>query len=179
MKKSDEDKDLFKNAMKNVTPIKKDRKLYNDDLSKIKKKITSKNINNQNYENSMLELNISADEVEQLGNEIAFRRKGVSKKILSRLKKGDYYIESEIDLHGYTVDQAKIILKEFIANSSSENIGCVRVIHGKGLGSGINGPVIKNYVQRWLGQCDDVLAFVTARAKDGGSGALYVLIKKR
>ena len=66
MKKSDEDKDLFKNAMKNVTPIKKNRRLYNDDLSKIKKKIRSKYINNQNYENSMLELNISADEVEQL-----------------------------------------------------------------------------------------------------------------
>ena len=55
----------------------------------------------------------------------------------------------------------------------------MKVIHGKGLGSGINGPIIKNYAQRWLAQWADVLAFVTARAKDGGSGALYALIKKR
>tara|TARA_B100001250_G_scaffold414562_1_gene453903 strand:- start:6706 stop:7245 length:540 start_codon:yes stop_codon:yes gene_type:complete len=179
MKKNEDDECLFKNAMKNVTPIKKNKRLYNNALSNNNNKISSKAINNQNYENSMLELDISADEVKQLGNEITFRRKGVPKQVLSKLKKGDYYIESEIDLHGYTVHQAKTILKKFIANSSSEDIRCVKVIHGKGLGSGINGPIIKNYAQRWLAQWADVLAFVKARAKDGGSGALYVLIKKR
>ena len=95
------------------------------------------------------------------------------------LRKGRFSIEAEADLHGLTVPQAKLHLREFICESVEYRLGCVRVIHGKGLGSGPGGPVLKGKVQCWLAQWDEVLAFVTALARDGGSGAVYVLLQRR
>ena len=120
-----------------------------------------------------------ADAIEQLGEEIAFRRPGLPEKIFRRLRRGRFSIEAEADLHGLTVPEAKVQLREFICESTEYGLGCVRVIHGKGLGSGPGGPVLKGNVQRWLAQWDEVLAFVTALARDGGSGAVYVLLRRR
>ncbi|OUU79219.1 MAG: hypothetical protein CBC38_05600 [Gammaproteobacteria bacterium TMED78] len=178
MKNNDDEKNLFNEAMKNVRPLNKDKSIFINNSSKIKKKIQSQRRKNINNNTSMMDIKISSNEIEQLGNEISFCRSGVSKKIFNKLKSGKYIIQSEIDLHGYTTRQAKIILKEFIRDSLINSFGCVRVVHGKGLGSGPEGPILKYYVQRWLGQWDEVLAFITARANDGGSGALYVLLKK-
>ena len=77
------------------------------------------------------------------------------------------------------MQQAKLALRAFIDESMDRGIGCVRVIHGKGLGSGPGGPVLKMHVQGWLARWDEVLGFVTARARDGGSGAVYVLLRRR
>lgn len=120
-----------------------------------------------------------SDSIEQLGEEIAFRRPGLTEKIFRQLRRGRFSIEAEADLHGLTVPEAKLLLREFICDSAEYGLGCVRVIHGKGLGSGPSGPVLKGNVQRWLSQWDEVLAFVTARARDGGSGAVYVLLRRR
>jgi len=119
------------------------------------------------------------DTIEQLGEEVAFRRPGLPEKTFRQLRRGRFSIEDEADLHGLTVNEAKPLLREFICESAQHGLGCVRVIHGKGLGSGPAGPVLKGNVQRWLAQWDDVLAFVTARARDGGSGAVYVLLQRR
>jgi len=120
-----------------------------------------------------------SDSIEQLGEEIAFRRPGLSEKIFRQLRRGRFSIEAEADLHGMTVPEARLLLREFISESTEYGLGCVRVIHGKGLGSGPGGPVLKGNVQRWLTQWDEVLAFVTALARDGGSGAVYVLLRRR
>ena len=119
------------------------------------------------------------DSIEQLGEEIAFRRPGLPEKIFRQLRRGRFSIEAEADLHGLTVPEAKLLLRDFICESADYGLGCVRVIHGKGLGSGPGGPVLKGNVQRWLSQWDEVLAFVTALARDGGSGAVYVLLRHR
>jgi DNA-nicking Smr family endonuclease len=116
---------------------------------------------------------------EELGEELAFRRTNVTESTFRQLRRGRFALEAEIDLHGMTAVQAKNALKEFIAESVARGLGCVRVVHGKGLRSGTHGPVLKGLVPTWLARFDDVLAFVTARLPDGGSGALYVLLRRR
>lgn len=116
--------------------------------------------------------------IEQAGEEISFCRPELSQKVFRQLRKGRYTIEAEADLHGLTAPQAKLHLREFICESAKYELDCVRVIHGKGLGSGPGGPVLKSKVQQWLAQWNEVLAFVTALASDGGSGAIYVLLRR-
>ena len=119
------------------------------------------------------------DALEQLGEEVSYRRAGLPERTFRRLRRGRYRIEDETDLHGLTVSQAHLQLRAFIAEAAARGLGCVRVIHGKGLRSGPRGPVLKTGVQRWLARWDEVLAFVSARARDGGSGAVYVLLRRR
>jgi DNA-nicking Smr family endonuclease len=113
------------------------------------------------------------------GEELLFRGPGISERVFKRLRRGGFSIQDELDLHGMTVAQARDALKLFISECADAHRGCVRVIHGKGLGSGHRGPVLKAHVNRWLRHWDSVLAFATARTRDGGSGAVYVLIKRR
>jgi DNA-nicking Smr family endonuclease len=113
------------------------------------------------------------------GDEAAFRRAGISENVFRQLRRGRFSIEDEIDLHGMTSREAKQALREFIADCLDRGVGCVRVIHGKGRRSGPSGPVLKGRVQQWLMQWDPVLAFVSAGSRDGGSGALYVLLARR
>jgi DNA-nicking Smr family endonuclease len=111
------------------------------------------------------------------GDELSFRRPHVPEAILSKLRRGHYAVDAEIDLHGLTALEAKGALREFIAESIERRMTCVRVIHGKGRRSGPRGPVLKNVVNHWLQRSNDVLAFGSARSVDGGSGAVYVLLR--
>ena len=120
-----------------------------------------------------------SDALEQLGEEVSYRRAGLPERTFRQLRRGRYRIEDETDLHGLTMDQARSQLRAFIAEATARGLGCVRVIHGKGLRSGPRGPVLKTGVQRWLARWDEVLAYVSARARDGGSGAVYVLLRRR
>jgi len=113
------------------------------------------------------------------GDELSFRRPHVSEAVLTRLRRGAYVIDGEIDLHGMTGAEAKAALRAFIAECVDQRLRCVRVVHGKGRRSGPRGPVLKNVVNHWLQRSDDVLAFGSARAVDGGSGAIYVLLQTR
>ena len=110
------------------------------------------------------------------GEEMFFARPGLSRSVLRKLKRGAYRIDAEIDLHGLTAPEAREALKEFLDECAWQRRGCVRVITGKGKRSGHGGPVLKPRVTRWLRKCSDVHAYSTARPKDGGSGALYVLL---
>lgn len=110
------------------------------------------------------------------GEEIAFRRAGVSETVLKRLRRGHFKVDAEIDLHGLTAPQARAELRDFIAAEHAHGARCVRVIHGKGLRSGQRGPVLKNVVNIFLRRLAVVVAFGTARSIDGGSGAIYVLL---
>jgi DNA-nicking Smr family endonuclease len=111
------------------------------------------------------------------GDEMSFRRSHVPLNVLQKLRRGQYAVDAEIDLHGCNAVQAKEVLREFISDSLDRRMSCVRVIHGKGRRSGPRGPVLKNVVNTWLQRCDPVLAFGSARAVDGGSGAIYVLLR--
>jgi DNA-nicking Smr family endonuclease len=113
------------------------------------------------------------------GEELSFRRPHVSEQVLIKLRRGHFAVDAETDLHGLNAAQAKAMLREFIADAVVNRFSCVRVIHGKGRRSGPRGPVLKHLVNHWLQRADAVLAFGSARAVDGGSGAVYVLLKTR
>ena len=119
------------------------------------------------------------DAVLATGEELSFRRPHISEQVLLKLRRGHFVVDAETDLHGLNAVQAKALLREFIADAIARRFSCVRVIHGKGRRSGPRGPVLKNLVNHWLQRYDAVLAFGSARAVDGGSGAVYVLLKSR
>ena len=108
---------------------------------------------------------------------LSFQRAGVRIQVMRRLRRGFYPIDDELDLHGLSQMAARGRLAEFIARSRDRGCRCVRIIHGKGHGSGARGPVLKTAVNLWLRRLPDVMAFVSARAMDGGSGAMYVLLR--
>jgi len=111
------------------------------------------------------------------GESLRFHRPSVGRRTMRRLARGKFSVQAEIDLHGMTVADAKPRLQDFIDNASRDGKLCVRVVHGKGRGSGARGPVLKHKVNRWLRQWDTVLAFVSTRQVDGGTGAVYVLLR--
>jgi DNA-nicking Smr family endonuclease len=116
---------------------------------------------------------------EQPDGETEFSRPGMSEHTLRQLRRGRYSIGAEIDLHGMTRLEARDALKEFIAQCAERGLGCVRVIHGKGSRSGPEGPVLKYAVHEWLVRWQEVLAFTSARPRHGGTGAVYVLLRRR
>jgi DNA-nicking Smr family endonuclease len=108
---------------------------------------------------------------------LSFAREGIGPDILRKLRRGHWVIQSQLDLHGMRTDEAREALAEFLRNACKRGLRCVRVIHGKGLGSINKKPVLKNKVRNWLVQKNEVIAFCQARAADGGAGALVVLLK--
>jgi DNA-nicking Smr family endonuclease len=110
------------------------------------------------------------------GEELVFARDGVQSGVLRKLRRGQYRVQAEIDLHGLTVPEAKEELRTFLAHALEHHIRCVRIVHGKGLRSGHRGPVLKGAVSSVLRRVGPVLAYVSARQVDGGTGALYVLL---
>lgn len=108
---------------------------------------------------------------------LSFRRPGVGPDVTRKLRKGEWTIQGEIDLHGLRRDDAREALATFVREAHRRGWRCVRVVHGKGLGSPGKTPVLKGKVQSWLVQKNEVLAFVQARGDEGGAGALVVLLK--
>ncbi|MCB1843328.1 MAG: Smr/MutS family protein [Halioglobus sp.] len=122
----------------------------------------------------------NVDDIETgAGERLQFRRPEVGQRTLRRLARGSFSVQAEIDLHGMTAVQAETALKNFIERSLLDDLRCIRVVHGKGLGSGHGGPVLKAKVNAWLRRWRDVLAFASARQVDGGTGAVYVLLRGR
>lgn len=109
--------------------------------------------------------------------ELTFLRNGVARQVLRNLRRGHWPLHAEIDLHGFTSDEARRHLVQFLDDCRNAGLRCVRVIHGKGLCSVNREPVLKFKTANWLMQRADVLAFCQARATDGGGGALVVLLK--
>ena len=108
---------------------------------------------------------------------LSFRRPGVNVDVTRRLRRGDWSIQRQLDLHGLRTDEAREALGTFIREARRDGMRCLRVVHGKGLGSPGKNPVLKGRVQGWLVQKQEVLAFVQARPLDGGAGALVVLLR--
>lgn len=113
-----------------------------------------------------------------MGDVMNFRRPGIQQRTLNRLKKGQIAVEEELDLHGMTCEAARKRLLPFLDMCMQEGIRCIRVIHGKGRGSRDGKPVIKNLLNSLLKEYSHVLAFTSAPVSDGGTGTLYVLLRK-
>ena len=108
---------------------------------------------------------------------LSFFRPGVQKNTFRKLKKGSYRIGAELDLHGMTLAKAQLEMAQFIQAAMKDNIRCVSIIHGKGFRSSNKEPRLKRMVNQWLQKNHGILAFCSARSVDGGTGAVYVLLK--
>ena len=108
---------------------------------------------------------------------LSFRRPGVGLDVIRKLRKGGWSIQGEIDLHGLRREEAREALAAFLREAGKRGWRCVRVVHGKGLGSPGKEPVLKGKVHGWLAQKNEVIAFVQARADEGGAGAVVVLLR--
>lgn len=119
----------------------------------------------------------SVDSLLDTDENLSYARTGIGPDVVRKLRRGHWVIQDQLDLHGLRRDQAREALAGFLRHACKRGMRCVRIIHGKGLGSVNKEPVLKNKVRNWLVQKEEVLAFCQARAADGGSGALVVLLK--
>lgn len=114
----------------------------------------------------------------ETGEELFYVRPGLQHAVIRKLRRGHYAIEAELDLHGYVVPQAREALDKFLRNARALGKRCVRVVHGKGKSSEGKMPVLKGKVNVWLRQKNEVMAFCSAIPRDGGTGAVYVLLRR-
>jgi DNA-nicking Smr family endonuclease len=114
----------------------------------------------------------------ETGEELLFARPGLQHSVMRKLRRGHYTVEAQLDLHGFTAAEARAALTRFMHEARASGARCIRVIHGKGNGSHQRQPVLKVKVNHWLRQWDGVLAFASAPPNDGGTGAVYVLLKR-
>jgi len=113
----------------------------------------------------------------EVGEELSYLRDGYPPKLLKQLKRGQFSIQEEVDLHQMNAAAAQLTIADFLAGCRHDGIRCVRIIHGKGLRSRAAGPVLKGLTDRLLRRRDDVVAFASARPMQGGTGAVIVLLK--
>lgn len=168
-----DDESLFMAEMAGVTPLKPDNRVNRE-----KKPLKSPRPRGQDqYGHAIEDVFSMAEPVDECPEVLSFSRSGLQHNVLKKLRAGKHPVEHVVDLHGLTVDEARAELLEFLGECEAAGVRHALVIHGKGYRSK-DKPVIKPMVNRWLRAVDKVLAFHSAQPKDGGSGAVYVLLKK-
>ena len=175
-KRADPDAELFREAMRGVKPM-----TQRAQVASAKRKPPARARFTAMERAAVLVESLQglgSGELTDTGDEISFRREGVQDDVMRKLKRGEYRVEEVCDLHGLRVDEAKQALREFLALALAHDLRCVRIIHGKGKGSGPRGPVLKTAVNMILRKTAPVVAFTSARRIDGGTGAINVLLKK-
>ena len=120
---------------------------------------------------------IGLESLLETDDSLSFRREGIGADTLRKLRRGFWVVQAELDLHGHRVEEARYALGEFLRNAMHRGRRCVRIVHGKGLGSRDGVPILKGKVRTWLIRRDEVLAFCQARPTEGGAGAVIVLLK--
>jgi DNA-nicking Smr family endonuclease len=171
---TDEDVDYFQKMMDGVKPLSQD-KIDPDSAPK-----TAKPKNTEKRERKPVVFGeheylapVAADAV------LSFARSGVQPKVISKLKKGQIAVESKVDLHGSTISQAGAKLQHALDMAIADQQRCILVVHGRGKGSFDNKPAIKTHVNQWLRDSPNVIAFHSAPPHHGGTGAVYVLLKRQ
>ena len=165
-----DDFDLFKQAMADVTPIEHDKIPSHKKPRPISRRPVDPI--------DSIEDTLSDDFVPECGDYLEFVRPGVQKSLIKQIRNGKLAVEHHIDLHGKTRDQARKKLLAFIKSAQQNHYKLICVVHGKGYNSEDGRPVLKALVNKWLQNIEDVLAFTTAQPNDGGTGAVYVLIRR-
>jgi len=175
-KPDDDDIALFRNAVKQARPLRQDK--IASTRSRRPAPIPKQTLREEKQiREAMLSDEFDPADIET-GEELLYARPGIQHSLLRKLRRGQFSISAELDLHGMTVAVARGELLGFINRSRNSRTRCVRIIHGKGHGSPGRQPVLKMKLNHWLQQIDAVLAFCSARPVDGGTGAVYVLLKK-
>jgi DNA-nicking Smr family endonuclease len=168
-----EEESLFLSEMRGVTPLKPDNKAR---TSKTPKKPHRQTIDKSDSF-AIDDVFSDTEIIEECPDILSFSRGGLQHGVLRKLRQGKQPIEHVLDLHGLTVAEARTTLQEFLGECESAGLRHIIIVHGKGFRSK-DKPVIKPMVNRWLRVVDNVLAFHSAQPKDGGNGAVYVLLKK-
>jgi DNA-nicking Smr family endonuclease len=166
---SDEDKALFREHMRTVTPLNK-KKAADTSAHRVHDK--AKPVSTEYFLSDFIPEPVFSHTV------LSYRESSLSLARFKALKNGSIRWEAQLDLHGQTTETARAALCQFIPTQISHNKRCVLIIHGKGSHHHEN-PIIKNLVNRWLPQFPEVLGFHSAKPQDGGQGAVYVLLKKQ
>lgn len=172
----EEDIALFRQETRRVTPLRHDK--VEPATRPVLPLPVQRRREEQQVLRDMLSNVLDPAEVET-GEELLFSRGGLQQGLLRKLRRGQYSIGAELDLHGMTAPEAHVALARFLADCQAFHTRCVRIIHGKGHGSKHREPVLKVKLNVWLRQREDILAFCSARQADGGTGAVYVLLKRR
>ena len=177
MKKPDaEDIQLFRNSVGKVKPVRHNR------VAPVKPAVSPRPVFREMDEAGVLQDLLSEDfdpaELES-GEELVFLRAGLQHRTLKKLRRGMFVVGGELDLHGMTVPIARQAVADFLFECRRRRIQCCRIIHGKGRGSRHRSPVLKHKIGNWLRQRNEVLAYCSARGCDGGTGAVYVLLKRK
>ena len=171
---SDVDRELFRNS---VGPVQKVRQIRTPVSKPRPAHIpVQRNAEAQAAIREMTSESMVSDQL-QTGDKLFFKRPGIQDQVLAKLRKGRFAIERELDLHGMISRDAQAALGRFLLHCRHHDIHYVRIIHGKGHGSRDGKPVIKNKLNQWLQKIPQVLAFCSAPLHDGGTGAIYVLLK--
>ena len=177
-KKRLEEANLFKKQVQDVTPLPDpNRKLHNGD--KPPPIARQRELDDEAVLVESLSDEMDVERFLETDDKLSYRRSGVGLEALKRLRRGNWVIQAQIDLHGLRTEEARLAVAEFIRSCVKHDVRCVRIIHGKGLGSVGKEPVLKDKVKRWLVQKNEVLAFCQAPPRDGGAGALLVILKAK
>ncbi len=166
----------FRDAIPGVRPLKQDR------VTPHRRKRKPVPEQRQRDERAVMASLLSDDyepaEVET-GEELIFTRPGLQHLVMRKLRRGQYAIEAELDLHGCFVPEAREQVARFLKDAQLAGKRCVRIIHGKGKSAEGRIPILKGKVNSWLRQKDEVMAFVSCLPRDGGTGAVYVLLRRK
>jgi len=173
----DDDLDLFRQSVADARPLKPQNRVQHDTPRPKPPTPQKQRFNNAAQTDHRLSDEYQVEEVD-IGDELLFSRPGLQHNVIKKLRRGQFHCSAALDLHGMVVDEARQALIEFINESRAHNARYVRIVHGKGHGSSSKLPVLKNRVNNWLRQIDDVLAFCSAQPRDGGAGAVYLLLKR-
>jgi DNA-nicking Smr family endonuclease len=167
---------LFREAVADARPLEQDRR---PPLRRKPKPIArQRRRDEQAVLQSLLSDDYDPAEIET-SEELAYARPGLQLTVWRKFRRGQYAIEAELDLHGCKVPEARELVHRFLRHAQADGKRCVRIVHGKGKSAEGKLPVLKGKVNGWLRQKDEVLAFSSARPQHGGTGAVYVLLRRK
>jgi len=172
------DAELFRRSVGNVTPLSRNDKVFPaapppppiahqrmaDEAAALQESLSDE---------------FSVESLLDTDEALSYARPGIGHDVVRKLRRGHWVIQDQLDLHGMRRDEAREMVADFLRKAGARGLRCIRIIHGKGLGSANQEPVLKKMVHRWLVQKEEVIAFCQAKAADGGSGAVVVLLKGR
>ena len=174
-KREEAERNLFTRAVGKVAPISQPERVWSPPQRPLPRPL-QQDLDNEAVMHESMSDEFDITTLLDADDQLSFRRSGIGTDVTRKLRKGEWSIQGQIDLHGLRSDEARNAIGQFIRDAKRMGWRCVRVVHGKGLGSPGKEPVLKSKVQRWLVQKSEVLAFVQAKPSDGGAGALVVLL---
>jgi DNA-nicking Smr family endonuclease len=174
--RSQPEDDEFRQAMADVAPLRTSRRAIA--TTRRRPAVAAQRMRD---EQAALEESLSApmslDDALDAGEELVYLREGMARDVLRKLRRGHWVVEENLDLHGMNRMEAARSVEAFLRHCKVRRARCVRIVHGKGLGSRNREPVLKGLVRKWLAMREEVLAFCQAPSVHGGSGAVLVLLK--